>query len=108
MPDIETLGVLMIDDKTIGRQLISIHNADKRQRNCQCEGAVQTEDVKLESHVDNRQDVGVQEAVQAIGGTPEGSTNVRQDVDTQSQHSADNTTEPSVITNPLVTGNQKN
>ena len=36
MPDTETLGVLTIADKIIGRQVASCDNADKRQRNCQC------------------------------------------------------------------------
>ena len=49
MPDIETLVVLTINDKTIGRQLASGEIADKRQRNCQCERAIHTGGGKLES-----------------------------------------------------------
>ena len=37
MPDIETLGVLTKDDKTLDRKLALGDNADKGQRNCQCE-----------------------------------------------------------------------
>ena len=47
MSDIETLGVLTTEDKTTGRQLALGDNADKRQRNCQCERAVQTESHKV-------------------------------------------------------------
>ena len=54
MSDIEMLGVLKIDDKTIGRQLALGDNVDKRQRNCQCERAVQTESMKLENYADDR------------------------------------------------------
>ena len=63
--DIEMLGLLTIKDKTLSRQLAWGNNADKGQRNCQCKRAVQTED-----------------------GTPDSSTNKRQDADTQSQHNA--------------------
>ena len=65
MPDIETLGLLTIDEKTIDRQLALGDNAGKRQRNCQCERAVQAEGRKLVSYADNRQDVDAQKAVQA-------------------------------------------
>ena len=108
MPDIETLGGLTIDDKTIGRQLALGDNADKRQRNFQCKRAVQRESRKLESYADNRQTVNAQKAVQAEGGTPESSTNKRQDAYTQSQPNADSTTEPSVMTTPIVIGNNNN
>ena len=50
MSDIETLGMLTINDKTIGRQLAPGDNVEKRQRNCQHERAIQTEGRKLESH----------------------------------------------------------
>ena len=36
MLDIETMGVLTINDKTVGRQLTSDYSANNRQRNCQC------------------------------------------------------------------------
>ena len=72
MPDIETLSVLPINQKTIGRHMVSDDNADKRQltsnnnadkrqvssddntdkrqRNCKYERAVQREGGKIESH----------------------------------------------------------
>ena len=108
MSDIETLGVLAIDDKTMGRHLASGDNVDKWQRNWQCGRAVQTEGRKLGKYADSRQDADAQKAVQAEVCTPESSTNKRQDVDTQSQHNADNTTEQSAITNPIITGNNNN
>ena len=76
MPDIDNLGVLTINCKTIGRQFASDNKTDNRKRNHQCEKAVQTK-----------------------GGMSESCTNKMQDVETQSQHNADNTTEPSVIGN---------
>ena len=83
MPDIETLGVLTID-KTTGWQLALGDNADKRQRNCQCYRAVQTEGEKPESYTDNRQMLmHTKKSVQAEGSTPDSSTNKRQDADTQ-------------------------
>ena len=91
MSGIETLGVPTINDKTIGRQLASGDDVDKRQRNCQCERAAQTEGGKLESYADNRQDVDAQKAVQVEGSMSESRTNKRQDVDSQSQHNADST-----------------
>ena len=92
----------------IGRQLASGDNEKKRQRNCQFERTVLTEGGKFESFADSRQDVDAQKVVQAEGGTPEKSTNKRQYADTQSQYNADNTTEPSFITNPMVTSNNNN
>ena len=65
MPDIETVGVPTIHDKIIGRQLASGDMADKRQGNCQCEKAVQTEGGKFESYAYNRQGYDAQKAVQA-------------------------------------------
>ena len=103
MPDIETLGVLTIDDKTIDRKL-----ACKRQRNFQCERAVQTEGGKLVNYADNRQDIDIQRAAQAEGGKSESSTKKRQDADRHSQHSADNNIWSSVITNPMITDNNNN
>ena len=44
MPDINNLGVLIINYETIGRQVASDDNADNRKRNCQYDRAVQTED----------------------------------------------------------------
>ena len=100
--------MLIIDDETIGRQLALGDNAYSRQRNCQYERPVQTGGRNFESYADNRQDVDAQKAVQTEGSTPDSSTNKRHDVDTQSQHNADVTTKPSVITNPMVMGNNNN
>ena len=82
-------------------------NAHQRYRNCQCERVVQTEGRKLESYAENGQDVDTLKTVQA-GGTPESSTNKRQDSDTQCQHNADNTTEPCINTNPMIMGKKNN
>ena len=90
MPNIKTLSVLTIDDKTIDRQLALGDNAEKR--NYLCERAVQTQSRKLES----------------LRAIPESSTNKRQDVYTQSQHKVKNITEPSVISNPMVMVNNNN
>ena len=83
MPDIDNLGVLTILYTTIGRQLASDDNADDRKRNCKYEKTVQTE-----------------------GKMPESCTDKRQDAETQWQHNTENTTEPSIITNPTVIGNK--
>ena len=58
---IETLCLLTIDDKMIGTG--SWHLAimqTKHKRNCHCERPVHTEDRKLESYADKRQDVDAQ------------------------------------------------
>ena len=85
MPDIDNLGILTINHETIDRHLGSGNNEDNRKRNCQYKGAVQTE-----------------------GGIPESCTNKRQDAERQNQCNADNTAKPSFITNPMVTGKNKN
>ena len=108
MPDIDNLGVLTINSETIGRQLVPDNNADSRKGNCQYEKAVQTEDGMSESYACNGWDVDTQKAAQAEDRMLETCTNKRQDAETQNQHSADNTTEPSVITNPRVMGNNNN
>ena len=54
-------------------------NAEKRQRNCQCEREIQTEGGKIESYAYDRQDVDVQE-----------------------QYNADNMGESVVNPNPMV------
>ena len=82
MPDIDNLGLLTIKYETVGRQLPAEDNTNNRKRNCQCNRVV---------HIQ----VGMSESC----------TNRRQDAETQSQHNADNTTEPSVFTNPMVIGN---
>ena len=106
--DIETLGVLTINDKTIGRQLASGDSADKRQRNYQCERAVETEGVKLESYAYNMQGVDAQKAVKAEGGKPESCTNKKQDANVQRQCNADNKAKPNVIFNLSVMASNNN
>ena len=54
IPDVETLGVLTINNKTIGRQLASGDSAYNRHINCQCTRAAQTEGRKLESCTNKR------------------------------------------------------
>ena len=85
MQDIDKLGVLTINYKTIGMKLASDNSMDNRKRNCQYERAVQMED-----------------------RIPESCTNKRQDAEAQNQHNANNTAEPSVISNPMVMGNNYN
>ena len=76
-------------------------------KNCQCERAVQTEDGKLVSYAYNRQDVDAQKhSKQKVAHLR--AVQMRNDTDTQSQHNADNANEPSVITNPVVMGNNNN
>ena len=60
MADIEMLGVLSIYDKRIDGQLAPGDNADKIQRNYQCERAIQIEVREIESYAYNRQDVDAQ------------------------------------------------
>ena len=43
MPEKETLGGLAVNHRTIGRQVASDDNADKRQRNCKYWRAALTE-----------------------------------------------------------------
>ena len=64
--------------------MASYENRDIK-RNCQCERAIQTEGGKFETY-----------------------ENKRQDVEVQSQHNADNTPESSIVTNPMVIGNNSN
>ena len=71
--------------------MASDDSADKRQRNWQCERAVQTEGRALESYAYNRKDVDAQKAVQAEDDKPESCTNKRQDAGVQKQCKADNT-----------------
>ena len=66
-PDIQTLGVITINCETIGRQLASDDNADKRRRKCQYERVVQTGGRKPESCQNQRHDFDVQHyAVQTM------------------------------------------
>ena len=55
MPDIDNLGVLIINYETIVRQAASDNNANNRKRNCQHERAVK-KDGKFECHENKRQD----------------------------------------------------
>ena len=105
MPDIETLSVLTINDKTIGRQLVSGDNADKRQRNCQCERAIQREVESLRAmHTIGRMLTCKNNTMQP---TQLSCTNRRQHVDAQEPYNIGNVNEPIVDPNAMVMGRIK-
>ena len=107
MPFIETLGVLTMIYNTIGRQLASDNKANKRQRNCQYERAVQTEGWKLERCAYDRQIVDAQKLCNVNNGanTAEWCIHRGQHVDTHEQHTADSVDEPDVVPNSMAMGN---
>ena len=82
-------------------------NSDQRWSNCLYERAVQTEGRKHESCAYNREDLEAQKLVQAKGRKPESCTK-RKDAEAWIQHNADNTTEPIIVTNPVVMVNKIN
>ena len=110
MPHIEILDVLTIKYNTIGRQLASDNKANKRQRNCQCERAVQRGGRKLERYVSNWQDIDLQKQCNAdnAADTDESWTNRKQHCNAQKQYNADNMDEPDVVPNAIVMGNNNN
>ena len=85
MSNIETLGVLTINQDTTGRQLASDDNTDKIKTSGQSKKAVQTESRETESCKNKMQDANVQK-----------------------QCNANNIAKPSVDTNPMVMGNNNN
>ena len=85
MADIDNLGVLTINCDTIARQVASDENTDSSKVNCQHERAIQREGGKFEIY-----------------------ENKRQDAEVQSQHNAENTAQSSIVTNPMVMGNNSN
>ena len=107
IPDIETLCVLTIKYNTICRKLTSDEKANKRQRNCQCERAVQTEGGKLQRYAYNKQDVDAQKQCNT-DNKDENYTNRKQHINVLQQHTADNVDKPVFVPNPMVMDNNHN
>ena len=108
MPGIQPLGVITIKYETIARQLTPDDNPDKRQRNCQSERAVETEDGKPVKCTKNRQDVDPQKAAKQKMGSLSTLQNKRQDDNVQTKYNADNISKPNVTPNAMVTGKYTN
>ena len=85
MPDIDKLCLISSDCKTIGRQVASDDITDNSKRNSQCERAIQIE-----------------------GGKCEHFESEKYDAEGQSQQNTDNTAKPTIVTNPMITGNNNN
>ena len=82
MPDMDNHDVQATNCETIGRQVAPDEDKDSSERNCQHERTIQTE-----------------------GGKFESCENKRQDAEAQSQHNAENTAASSIVSNPMVRGN---
>ena len=83
--DRDNLGILTINGETIDRQVVSDDITDNSKRHGQCKRTIQIE-----------------------GGKCEQFESEKQDAEAQSQQNADNTAEPTICTNPTVTGNNNN
>ena len=88
----ETLGVLRINDETLGRKVASNDNANRRQRTCKYKRAAQAGGGKIESHEYNIQVVDIKKQYNADNEdkTTESCINERQDVNVQEQYNTDN------------------
>ena len=81
MPDIDKLSLILFDCTTINRQVAT----------------------------DNIRDISVSGSpIQTEGGKCKQFEGKKQDAEPQSQQDVDNTTEPPIVTNPMVMGNNNN
>ena len=85
MSDIDKLSLISFNCETIGRQVALDDIIDNSKRNSQCNRAIQTE-----------------------GGKCKQFESEKQDAEAQSQHNTYNTAKPTIVTNPMVMGNNNN